>query len=75
MVQNVEEYHNGNNLLPIGAKNGALVPSGEDGDDHLSVMTTFSPISAAIAMAEDDLSSCPSIDGQDDALIPFIDYL
>ena len=73
--KNVEEYHNGNNLLPIGAKNGALVPSGEDGDDHLSVMTTFSPISAAIAMAEDDLSSCPSIDGQDDALIPFIDYL
>ena len=74
--KNVEEYHNGNNLLPIGAKNGALVPSGEDGDDHLSVMTTFSPISAAIAMAEDDLSSCPSIncDGQDDALIPFIDY-
>lgn len=74
--KNVEEYHNDNNLLPIGVKNGALVPSGEDRDDHLSVMTTSSPISAAIAMADDDLSSCPSIncDGQDDALIPFINY-
>ena len=74
--KNVEEYHNSNNLLPIGAKDGALVHSGEDGDDHLSVMSTSLPISAAIAIAEDDLSSCPSIncDGQDDALIPFINY-
>ena len=74
--KNVEEYYDGNQLLPIGAKDGALVPSGEDRDNHLLVMATSSPISAAIAMAEDDLSSCPSIncDGQDDALIPFINY-
>ena len=74
--KNGEEFYDGNNMSPIGAKDGALEPSSEHGDDDLSVISTSFPTSTAIAIAEDDLSSCPSIncDGQDDALIPFINY-
>ena len=45
----------------------------KEGEDLLSVMSTSSPI--IIAVTEDDVSSCPSInyDEEEDAFIPFMD--